>query len=232
MALPVQTRPAARPATPGVAALVARDAPEVLVVAADTLVAEALALAISSCGLGARVAADLPLWAREGPGGAAVVLAGGPSAAAREVAALVGEGRRVAVVADHADPGIPALAAAGAEAVVPAASDLNSLVTVLSALSRPGPVVSPVPLGARVPGRAGAAAPTALLEALTPREGEILSLLASGRRAAAIARLGFVSLHTVRTQIRSILRKLGVHSQLEAVAIAHRAGWPASRRVH
>jgi LuxR family maltose regulon positive regulatory protein len=47
----------------------------------------------------------------------------------------------------------------------------------------------------------------------------------AGRRPAAIARDDFVSLHTVRTQIRSMLRKLGVHSQVEAVALAHRVGW-------
>jgi DNA-binding NarL/FixJ family response regulator len=41
----------------------------------------------------------------------------------------------------------------------------------------------------------------------------------------------FVSLSTVRSQIRSILSKLGVRSQLAAVAMAVRADWePTDRR--
>ena len=57
---------------------------------------------------------------------------------------------------------------------------------------------------------------------LTAREREVLELLAEGLRAGAIAsRLG-VSVVTVRNHIRAILRKLGCHSQLEAVAVARR----------
>jgi DNA-binding NarL/FixJ family response regulator len=60
---------------------------------------------------------------------------------------------------------------------------------------------------------------------LTRRESEILSELMDGRHAGEIAVASYVSLHTVRTQIKSLLRKLGVHSQLEAVALAKRVGW-------
>jgi len=57
---------------------------------------------------------------------------------------------------------------------------------------------------------------------LTARELEVLRLLGDGFRAGAIAlRLG-VSVATVRNHIRAILRKLGCHSQLEAVAEARR----------
>jgi DNA-binding NarL/FixJ family response regulator len=54
---------------------------------------------------------------------------------------------------------------------------------------------------------------------LTSREWEVLHALAAGRRAAAIAEESVVSLATVRAQIRSVLAKLGVSSQLEAVAL-------------
>ena len=58
---------------------------------------------------------------------------------------------------------------------------------------------------------------------LSPRQSEVLALLGEGVRAQAIAlRLG-LSETTVRNHIRSILRKLGCHSQLEAVAVARRA---------
>jgi DNA-binding NarL/FixJ family response regulator len=62
---------------------------------------------------------------------------------------------------------------------------------------------------------------------LTPRESATLGLLMEGRAAEAIAEQTFVSLATVRSHIRSILQKLGVNSQLAAVALARRAGWSA-----
>ena len=60
---------------------------------------------------------------------------------------------------------------------------------------------------------------------LTPREREVLSALSKGRRAEAIAEEAGVSSATVRSQIRSVLAKLGVNSQLEAVALAWTVGW-------
>ena len=57
------------------------------------------------------------------------------------------------------------------------------------------------------------------LRRLTAREREILELLAQGERAAVIAEEACVSLSTVRSQIRSILTKLEVNSQLEAAAL-------------
>ncbi len=63
-------------------------------------------------------------------------------------------------------------------------------------------------------------------EALSRREQAVLAWLVAGEPAERIAVLSFVSLATVRTQIRSILNKLGVKSQLAAVALARQAGWP------
>ncbi len=62
-------------------------------------------------------------------------------------------------------------------------------------------------------------------ERLTPKEASVLLALADGRSAEAIARASYVSLATVRTQIRGILVKLGVGSQLAAVAMASERGW-------
>ena len=61
---------------------------------------------------------------------------------------------------------------------------------------------------------------------LTPREAEVLKALMDGQQAEAIATTSFVSLATVRSQIRSVLTKLNVNSQLAAVAMARREGWP------
>lgn len=60
------------------------------------------------------------------------------------------------------------------------------------------------------------------LARLTAREREILDLMASGCRNEAIAARLFISPPTVRTHAQNILSKLGVHSQLEPVALAAR----------
>lgn len=65
------------------------------------------------------------------------------------------------------------------------------------------------------------------LESLTPREREVLSKLMEGTPVRDIARMSVVSEATVRTQVKSILAKLGVKSQLAAVGLAHDAGWHA-----
>ena len=62
-------------------------------------------------------------------------------------------------------------------------------------------------------------------EELTPREQEVLARLCQGHSASQIAEDSYVALSTVRSQIRAVLMKLGVGSQLEAVAVAHRSGW-------
>jgi DNA-binding NarL/FixJ family response regulator len=59
---------------------------------------------------------------------------------------------------------------------------------------------------------------------LTPREVEVLRLLGDGRDPRTIAKDLGVSLYTCRGYVKSILAKLGVHSQLEAVVLATRAG--------
>lgn len=63
------------------------------------------------------------------------------------------------------------------------------------------------------------------LELLTPREKQVLAQLIEGHTVRDIARAGVVSEATVRTQVKSILGKLGVSSQLAAVGLAHQAEW-------
>ncbi|TDD18294.1 helix-turn-helix transcriptional regulator [Nonomuraea diastatica] len=58
---------------------------------------------------------------------------------------------------------------------------------------------------------------------LTPREQHVLGALIAGRSAAEIAVANQVSMPTVRSHIRAVLTKLGVSSQLAAVALAHRS---------
>ena len=59
---------------------------------------------------------------------------------------------------------------------------------------------------------------------LTSREREVLAMLAEGQRANEIAASLGLSVATVRNHIRGVLRKLGCHSQLGAVAEGRRRG--------
>lgn len=59
-----------------------------------------------------------------------------------------------------------------------------------------------------------------LHESLTPREIEVLGLLAQGSSTSEIGRKLTISVNTARNHIQNILEKLGVHSRLEAVIYA------------
>lgn len=61
-----------------------------------------------------------------------------------------------------------------------------------------------------------------LLNKLSPMEREVLTLRARGWSKAQIRRELHISFHTVETHVESILAKLGVHSELEAVALVVR----------
>lgn len=63
-----------------------------------------------------------------------------------------------------------------------------------------------------------------LARQLTPRELEVLTLLAEAASSQTIARRLSVSSNTVRTHIQNVLTKLQVHSRLEAAAFAVRHG--------
>lgn len=71
---------------------------------------------------------------------------------------------------------------------------------------------------------------TAPFERLTPREQEVLVELTSGKSVETIASEWFVSTATVRTQVRGVLTKLDVNSQLAAVAKAKSVGWTLGSR--
>lgn len=63
---------------------------------------------------------------------------------------------------------------------------------------------------------------------LSRREREVLGQLMLGISVHEIATDSHVSEQTVRTQVKSILAKLGVSSQIAAVSIAHKAEWRAA----
>jgi two-component system nitrate/nitrite response regulator NarL len=118
---------------------------------------------------------------------------------------------------------------AGAIGVLPKASPLDAVVTACSAAARGDAVVREADRLAwtRAADRHRSEVERAMapFRALTRREQAVLSALVEGEQAATIAAKAVVSETTVRTQIRSLLTKLGVGSQLQAVARARQAGW-------
>jgi DNA-binding CsgD family transcriptional regulator len=74
------------------------------------------------------------------------------------------------------------------------------------------------------PGPEAASSPVSRL--LTPRESEIVRLLATGATSRAVAQRLNVSTATVRNHVQHILAKLGAHSRLEVVAHVLRHGLP------
>jgi DNA-binding NarL/FixJ family response regulator len=59
---------------------------------------------------------------------------------------------------------------------------------------------------------------------ITPRQHEVLELLAEGVAVRGIGERLVLSESTVRNHVRAILRALGVHSMLQAVSEARRRG--------
>jgi PAS domain S-box-containing protein len=79
--------------------------------------------------------------------------------------------------------------------------------------------------GAARPGAPARPDPVISISPLTAREREIVVLLSNGYAALNIAAKLNLSHATVRNHIQNILRKLEVHSQVEAIAVAFRRGW-------
>ena len=134
-------------------------------------------------------------------------------------------------VIDHAAEGDRPSAwfRAGSSAVIGEDEPFDELFQTITQLLR----ISPPRSASRTPVASKAEPPEArrrgsrleLFARLTEREQFVLSELMEGHGAEDIAKAAFVSISTVRSQIKAILQKLGVNSQLAAVAMARRAGW-------
>lgn len=141
---------------------------------------------------------------------------------------------RVVVVSGHPRPTILVEAIeAGAAGFLDKDTAVDDLVSTVRAAAAGEILVDPAVLATLLPQlsaeRQAAADANTRLARLTGREREILGLMAKGCRNDAIAARLFISSTTVRTHAHNILTKLGVHSQLEAVALAARGGQqPAS----
>ena len=155
----------------------------------------------------------------------------GPQCSATDlISALAGRGTAVIVVADHADEAHWGhCLAAGARIVIPKSACLTTMVSVIRRIGRGERVLELAErerlLRAYRQQSAQRRECVRRLSLLSTQEGEILLHLVRGHTVREIARSRTVSEATVRTQVKAILSKLEVSSQLSAAAVAVTAGW-------
>lgn len=189
---------------------VSRAAPSVCVVAADPLVARGVAAVVEAHGL--------PIVETAADADVVIVDAAGPWLATEEPG-LEWDAPTIALADDEVDArralqagaaGVLGRDAAGA-LIVAAVRAVSSGLVVLA----PGPGATLLP---DATGRAGD------IEPLTPRETEVLGLLAAGLTNTRIARELGIAENTVKYHVASLLGKLRAESRTEAVVVAARAG--------
>lgn len=197
----------------------------VLVVAEDPLVRAGLAAILAElpdCRVVGQVAPDAelaPALDRLDPD--AVVWDAGRSPTLPDLADL-GEAAPPVLMLSPEGPQALRGAVAGVRGLLPRDADAPTLMAALRAIAR-GLLVADPAFAKGLPPSSDRAAVT-LSEALTPREVEVLQLLAAGLPNKIIAeRLG-ISEHTVRFHLNAIFGKLDAHSRTEAVTRAARLG--------
>jgi DNA-binding NarL/FixJ family response regulator len=128
---------------------------------------------------------------------------------------------------DDDDAAVDALEA-GASGFLRKSAPLDDLLRVMGEVMTDGTLVFPEGMrsmlrrvGMR---RARAREAQERLARLTPRERQVLDLLADGLNDEQVAERLFISIRTVETHVRNLVRKLGVSSRLQAVLFALRNG--------
>jgi two-component system, NarL family, response regulator YdfI len=133
----------------------------------------------------------------------------------------------VILLADHNPvPGWLAEAVrVGIGAILPTGASPEQLVAAMQAATAGLVVIHRGEIDSAFPAARAASRPFAeLAEPLTPREREVLQMLASGLANKEIATRLTISEHTVKFHVASILGKLGAASRTEAVALGIRHG--------
>jgi DNA-binding NarL/FixJ family response regulator len=148
----------------------------------------------------------------------------------RLVAPLTAAGATVVLLTDSTDQARWAAAVhQGAKDVLHKSCSLEELVSTAGRARDGLPLMSREQRGTLIEAalfnRDEARAIRARLDRLTRREMEVLGALMNGDLVQEIARTNVVAVATVRTQVKSILYKLELQSQIAAVSAAHRAAW-------
>ncbi len=111
---------------------------------------------------------------------------------------------------------------AGARGILPRTADTGELI--LALVTAAGGLIAVDPNLFPPPGSLRSAPPGEPTEAPTPRELEVLALIADGLSSKEIARQLGISEHTVKFHVNMVMSKLGARSRTEAVVIAARLG--------
>jgi DNA-binding NarL/FixJ family response regulator len=130
------------------------------------------------------------------------------------------------VLSDRTEPRwISEALRAGVRAVLPSDISPEQLIAALEAAVAGLIVMHPTEVDAMFPAAEPSSRPLAdLAEELTPRESEVLQMLANGLANKEIATRLSISEHTVKFHVASILGKLGAGSRTEAVSLGIRRG--------
>jgi DNA-binding NarL/FixJ family response regulator len=128
----------------------------------------------------------------------------------------------------HDDESVFAAVQAGARGYLLKGADQEEIVRAIHTVADGGVIFGPA-LAGRITSyfaalRASAPTPTAAFPELTPRELEVLRLVALGRSNHAIAAELVLSEKTIRNHVSNIFMKLQVADRAEAIARAHDAG--------
>jgi DNA-binding NarL/FixJ family response regulator len=109
----------------------------------------------------------------------------------------------------------------GASAFIPKSKAASEVVEAIRDVARGRMLITPRTIATLIAKRRSI---EAQLQSLTVREKEVLRLMADGLSSRAVAAKMGISYTTVRTHIRSLGGKLGVHSKLEAIVKAREFG--------
>jgi DNA-binding NarL/FixJ family response regulator len=149
-------------------------------------------------------------------------------AATRELLALHPALRVLVLTTFEEDDYVFGALAAGASGFLLKRTPPEELIAAVHTVAAGDSLLSPSVTGRVIARMAAAPGPDGererRLEDLTPREREVLTLIARGRTNGEIAADLVIEESTVKTHVKRILRKLGARDRVQAVIIAYEAG--------
>ena len=131
------------------------------------------------------------------------------------------EAKLIFLTREDSDAARFAAVQSGASAFIHKSKAASEVVDAIRDVARGRMLITPRTIATLLAKRRGI---EAQLQSLTPRERQVLALMAAGLSSRAVAAKLGISYTTVRTHIRSLGSKLGVHSKLEAIVKAREMG--------
>jgi DNA-binding NarL/FixJ family response regulator len=149
---------------------------------------------------------------------------GGGLVAAQRIAGACPD-TRVIMISGHGAEIAADARGAGAVAYIAKGAPFTELLAILEAVLEGRSYASTNEMGMTLDATPDSTAgPESGFDALTPREREILGLVARGHSSVSVASILQVSVRTIETHRQNVMRKLGVHSAVGLTRIALRKG--------